>query len=166
MLLVAASIFALVNIRGKQENDSKAVVPYRVGSTVREIQVATPEGRSVTLELAKDRFTILFFFSGTCPSCLEEGPHWYKAVESMRDVETDFIGLTRSPHPDINSYFQESGIKFTTYWVDREFEESFHVEYYPTLYLVNPKGVITFTSQNIPLDEGLDILKLYLARED
>ncbi|OWK40783.1 TlpA family protein disulfide reductase [Fimbriiglobus ruber] len=151
----------------------KNVLNLVVGKTVPEIEGEDTTGKALKLSDARGKVVLLDFWASWCGPCMGMVPHNKKIVARMKDKPFTLIGVNGDPTADdANKAIGKHEISWRSFKSVRgadkpELAEEWNLDGWPTLYLIDHKGVIRSIWLGSPGDEVLDkeIDKLVAAAE-
>ena len=118
-------------------------------------------------EETKGKVVVLNFWATWCPPCMALVPHERELVEKMKDKPFALIGINGDPelNEDVRAIITEKKITWRSFKNEQKdqpsFASSWGIEGWPTLYVIDHKGVI----QHIQAG-GRDLDKLDKLIED
>ncbi|MCF0200898.1 MAG: TlpA family protein disulfide reductase [Bacteroidales bacterium] len=106
----------------------------------------TSEGKEVSLSDYQGKVVILDFFYEGCGPCMLAAPVLQQLYEKYRDQGLEVIGLNPYDTADeITELKEERGLNYTMVCCDRDLPTAYHVQGYPTMYILNRDGSIAFS---------------------
>jgi peroxiredoxin len=147
-----------------------------VGSRAPAFSLRTPQGAKVSLESMRGKAVLLEFFATWCPHCNAEAPHLRQLAASLPDRRYAIVGINADGEDaaSVFAYHRYFGLAFPALLDPSLRPGSFHqpgapggvstryrVGGYPTFYVIDPQGRITWRSDNEQPDASL---RLELAR--
>jgi peroxiredoxin len=166
LALIGLALFLLLYSRYlTYVETSKANSDIRVGTQAPELELSTFRGGKLNLKDLRGKPVILFFFSGTCSSCLQSAALWFSIKTHYSHRGLEFLGVSSSPREEIREFFNQTGLEFPVLMGDVEVMKRFDVSEFPTILLLDSTGKISFFSKNMPTDEGLSILNEQLDQK-
>jgi len=114
-----------------------------VGEPAPELAVENLDGQPIQLggPDARDRKTLLFFLSPTCPVCATLLPTLRRMVDSQAK-KTRLLFASDGPRADHEAFCQEKGISNSDYVLSRDLGLSFEVSKLPYAVLIDESGTI------------------------
>jgi thiol-disulfide isomerase/thioredoxin len=122
-----------------------AAAETEVGRPAPEIEGEDAEGRRFKLSDHRGKVVVLSFWASWCPPCMELVPEERILVERMEGKPFVLLGinsdLTREKFREINS---AKKVPWRSWWngVNELISTQWNVETWPTLYVLDRKGVI------------------------
>lgn len=120
-------------------------------------ELVSTKGDVVSIKDLRGKAIILFFFSATCNSCIEEVPFWYKVKIKQENPNLEFIGISTSSIDEIEKFLTQTKLDFPVLLDDGSIRKQYNVSMENEIFLVDREGIIIFRSNDIPIDEGLTI---------
>jgi peroxiredoxin len=132
-----------------------------VGTTAPGFALQTPQGRRITLRSLRGRAVLLEFFATWCPHCDAEAPHLRQLYSSLKKTRYAFVSVNADGEDaaSVFAYHRYFGLRFPALLDPSSHPGSFHapgsagrvttayvVETYPTFYVLDAKGRITWRS--------------------
>lgn len=113
----------------------------KVGSASPLFDVPTLAGTSLKLGGARERSTLLFFLSPTCPVCKKLLP----VLKSMRPVESEWLDVVLASDGETAThqrFAEASGLQSFPYVLSTELGVSFRVSRLPFAVLIGEDGIV------------------------
>jgi peroxiredoxin len=132
-----------------------------VGSTAPGFTLETPQGQKVSLAQYRGKAVLLEFFATWCPHCNAEAPHLRKLYASLPKGLYAFVSVNADGEtaPSVFAFHRYYGLQypalvdpgshpgsFNSQGSPGRVTTAYHVEAYPTFYIVDPLGKITWRS--------------------
>ena len=146
----------------------------------RAFTLKTPQGDTVSLASLSGKAVLLEFFATWCPHCQAEAPHLAKLARELKPQGVEFVSVNADsedaasvfayhryfglPFPSLLDPGQPAG-SFTQQGGRGPVSTAYNVESYPTFYVINPHGTITWASDGEQPDALLRQLLLKAANE-
>ena len=143
-----------------------------VGKDAPPFNLDLPDGKVFSSEELRGKSFLLYFWFTGCPPCVRTAP---LLVELQRRLggqgftvvaaNADRVLELETTNDQILAYAKKAGFNFPYGYASRKMYESYgSVNVYPTLFLVNPKGVIVkqyvnFQELKVYLDDVADLTK-------
>jgi peroxiredoxin len=147
-----------------------------VGSAAPGFTLHTPRGQSTSLSDLGDKAVLLEFFTTWCPHCAAEAPHVQRLYSSLPKPLYAVVSVNADGEDaaSVFAYHRYFGLSFPAL-LDPSSQPgtfrragaagpvttSYHVRAYPTFYVIDPQGRITWRSDGEQPDA---LLRLELAR--
>jgi len=134
-----------------------------VGSQAPAFALKTPQGETVRLSQFRGKAVLLEFFATWCPHCNAEAPHLRTLYASLPKKRVAFVSVNADGEDPASIYAYHSyfGLQFPSLVDPSSSPGSFHmpgaagpvttsyrVQAYPTFYVLDPKGRITWRSDS------------------
>jgi cytochrome c biogenesis protein CcmG, thiol:disulfide interchange protein DsbE len=146
-----------------QPSQTATLLP--VGSVAPDFTLKTPEGKSISLKSYRGKPVLLEFFATWCPHCNAETPHLMQIAKRFKIVSINgdsedaasvfafhrYYGL---PYPALLDPSSSPG-SFTQRGASGPVTTKYGLQGFPTFYVVNPQGRITWRSDGEQPDAKL-----------
>jgi peroxiredoxin len=131
------------------------------GTSAPSFTLKTPEGRPVSLSDFRGKAVLLEFFATWCPHCNAEAPHLKSLADSLSTARYAVVSVNADGEDaaSVYAYHRYFGLPFPALVDPSSDPGSFHrpgspgrvstayrVGSYPTFYVIDPKGRITWRS--------------------
>jgi peroxiredoxin len=152
----------------------------KAGTTAPSFTLKTPQGDSVSLSDMRGKAVLLEFFATWCPHCQAEAPHLARMARELKPMRVEFVSINADsenaasvfayhryfglPFPSLLDPGQPQG-SFTQQGGRGPVSTAYNIQSYPTFYVINPQGVITWASDGEQPDALLHQLLLKAANE-
>jgi peroxiredoxin len=132
-----------------------------VGSKAPDFTLKTPTGETVSLSDYRGKATLLEFFATWCPHCDAEAPHVKKVFATLPRSKYGWVSINADGEtaPSVYAYHRYYGLKdpalldpssqagsFDSQGAPGKVTTAYQVQAFPTFYVVDPKGKITWAS--------------------
>ena len=132
-----------------------------VGTTAPDFTLETPAGQTVSLASYRGKATLLEFFATWCPHCDAEAPNLKKTLAALPRSKYGWISVNADGEtaPSVYAYHRYFGLKdpalldpssqpgsWTQQGAPGKVTTAYQVAAFPTFYVVDPNGKITWTS--------------------
>jgi peroxiredoxin len=130
-----------------------------VGAAAPAFSLKTPLGVTHSLAAQKGKAVLVEFFATWCPHCQAEAPHLQKLYESLPKTSYQFLAINGDGEeaPSLFAYDRYFGLtfpslldpsanpgSFTQAGAPGPVSTAYHLQYFPTMYIVGPTGKITW----------------------
>lgn len=138
----------IAEYRSKLQGELKGVFPdLSVGAAAPEIVSRTLEGKEVKLSDLKGKVVVLDIWATWCPPCRAMIPHSRELVKKMEGKPFVFVSVSADAKKDTVTEFIKKNPMPWTHWFNGPtggIIDAWEVEYFPTIYVLDHKGVIRF----------------------
>jgi len=132
-----------------------------VGTQAPGFSLKTPQGQTVSLAQLRGKAVLLEFFATWCPHCDAEAPHLHDLYASLPKGKVAFASINADGEDaaSIYAYHSYFGLQFPALLDPSSSSGSFHnpgaagpvttryqVQSFPTFYVLDPKGRVTWRS--------------------
>ncbi len=153
VILAVIAMFASCKSKTQELNLGDVMPTFTVNDTL----------SSASLELMKDRLTLVVFFASWCPGCQAELPyiqHVYTKYQGSNQI--DILPIAREQTlEDVQSLWTEGSYTMPIYPdPKREIYAKFADKTIPRTYLFTPTGVLLFKSVGFSPEEMENLLEL------
>lgn len=140
-----------------EDDDAKyATALLKPGTEAPDFTLKTPEGKEVSLSDYRGQYVVLDFWASWCPDCRKDIPQ----VKAMHEAYTDVVFLSVSFDTEAEKWtkcIDENQMDWVhvsplTKWKTKNDDgtqqvliavaEDYHVEWIPSMYLINPEGKV------------------------
>jgi len=131
------------------------------GTTAPLFTLKTPQGTTVSLSSYRGHAVVLELFATWCPHCQAEAPHLARLARELAPRGVRFISINADsenaasvfafhryfglPYPALLDPGQPAG-SFTEQGGSGPVTSAYHLHAYPTFYVINPSGKVTWAS--------------------
>jgi peroxiredoxin len=134
-----------------------------VGTEAPPFTLKTPAGKAVSLSEFRGKAVLLEIFATWCPHCAAEAPHLRELANSLPASKYAFVSIDGSgaDAPSVFAYHVFFGlpfpalldpdpnapaVTFPAHGPTGPVSRAYHTTYFPTFYVIDPKGRITWRS--------------------
>jgi peroxiredoxin len=150
-----------------------------VGSRAPSFTLTTPEGKRVSLASYRGKAVLLEFFASWCPHCNAEAPHLAKLARSLSTKGVRFLAVNADGEtaPSVFAFHRYYGLSypalldpsgtpgsFSSPGAAGKISTEYHVQSFPTFYVIDRTGKITWRSDGEQPDALLRAMLLEAAR--
>lgn len=137
----------------------------RVGKVAPDIEGEAADGTKFKLTDSRGKVTVLVFWASWCGPCMKMVPHERKLVERMKGKPFALVGVNGDKDRSTAlAAAKEHGMTWPSFWdaaerPDGPITPAWNVHAWPTIYVLDAKGVIRFVGHDDrKLDELVDEL--------
>ncbi len=104
----------------------------------------TPKGGKVTMSSLKGKVVLLDFWATWCGPCVASIPHLIELHEKYHDKGLVIIGHTDGSSQDLENFIKQKKIPYIIS-VGPNIGDAYGVRGYPTVYIIDPEGKVSWT---------------------
>jgi peroxiredoxin/outer membrane lipoprotein-sorting protein len=128
-----------------------------IGDSAPDFSLPTPDGTLLKLESARGKkATLVNFWFLACPPCRAEFELFQQLYSELKDQGFSVIAINHVDNADdVKSYARENRLTFPIVMAERDtpgVRGAYHVESYPSTYLLNSEGKIVY--RTVGIDES------------
>jgi len=146
-------------LRDRLVGEFKGVVPYiGIGAEAPGLEATDLEGKKMKLSDLKGKVVVVDFWATWCPPCREMIPLTRKLVKKMDDKLFVFVSVSVDKNEQTVKEFKEkTPMPWTHWWIGPRSKalSDWDIKGYPTVYLLDEKGVIRFSQVGYDEDDKL-----------
>ncbi|MBN9520432.1 TlpA family protein disulfide reductase [bacterium] len=143
----------------------KNLATLRVGKAAPDIVGETVEGAKFKLSDTRGKVTVVVFWATWCGPCMRMVPHEKKLVERLQGRPFALVGVNGDDdRVKARDAARDKGMTWPSFWsgvdgADGPIARAWNVHTWPTVYVLDARGVIRFTGHgDAKLDEWVDEL--------
>lgn len=136
-----------------------AGLKINVGNPVPEVEGTDLDGKKVKLSGLKGKVVLLDFWATWCPPCRAMIPHERELVEKLKDKPFVLVSVSGDEDKDSLTEFLSREKMPWVHWWDGDkgpVMKMFKIKAFPTLYLIDARGVIRHKWAGNPGNDKLD----------
>jgi thiol-disulfide isomerase/thioredoxin len=134
----------------------------RVGRPVPDATLRDLRGKRFTLKGLRGKVVVLDFWATWCPPCKAMIPHERELVKRLKGKPFVLVGISAdNRRSDLTDFLEQQPMPWTHCYNGRTggLIDQWMIEYYPTIYVIDAKGVIRFKDvRGKDLDRAVDSL--------
>lgn len=118
-----------------------------VGKTPPNVASHTLDGKRVELEDYKGKVVVLDIWATWCPPCRGMIPHERELVKKLKDKPFALISVSGDDEKDtLKKFLETNEMPWVHWWDGRDGNiiKGWHIQAFPTIYVLDPKGVIRY----------------------
>jgi peroxiredoxin len=132
-----------------------------VGTVAPNFTLKTPQGQSVSLSSYRGKAVLIEFFATWCPHCNAESPYLATMARSLKSKGVQFLSVNGDGEtaPSVYAFHRYYGLpypalldpsshpgSFTTEGAGGQVTTAYKMQYFPTFYILDRHGKITWRS--------------------
>ncbi len=129
------------------DDELKAIRTLSVGKTAPDVAATTLDGKKVKLSDYKGKVVVVDIWATWCGPCRAMIPHERELVKKLEGKPFTLISVSADDKKDtLEEFLKETPMPWTHWWDGRESEvlKAFNVRFFPTIYVIDAKGVIRY----------------------
>ena len=140
--------------------------PLDIGSAAPNFTLYSSTGELIkSSSLFIGNKTILVFFSPYCQRCRDNTPFWFNLFDKYKSqISLNMVGICNCNSGELDDFWVKTETKFRVLIDQDGIDQEYHVTYEPTVFLIDEKGKIAFTSYEYPNKEGLKVVEMILRK--
>jgi len=146
-------------LRERMTGEFAGVVPYvAVGAKAPPLQAEDLNGKKVKLSEHEGKVVVVDFWATWCPPCKEMIPMTRKLVKKLDGKPFVFISVSADDEAKmVSDFHKKTPMPWTNWWVGPTSKQlkAWEVEAFPTVFLIDHKGVIRYTQVGLDEDDKL-----------
>ena len=151
-LSIASADFATRSLVAKEHPASDyKIIEVRIGAPLADFSFVDFDGRARTLSEFRGKWVLVDFWGSWCKPCVEDVPVMKDAYERFQSKGFEIVGLDyemQGTADKVRPFLEEKGVRWvngTPESVRELVSDRFQVNAFPTLLLLDPKGVVVET---------------------
>jgi len=127
-----------------------------VGAVAPETVSVNLDGKTVKLSDLKGKVVVVDFWATWCGPCRAMIPHTRNLVKSLEGKPFVFLSISVDDEKEtLTKFIADTPMPWTHWWDGQKaVAEQWDVEGYPTVYVIDHKGVIRFKSLGLPAEKS------------
>jgi thiol-disulfide isomerase/thioredoxin len=140
-----------------------------IGAIMPDLKSKNLEGKTVRLSDLKGKVVVLDIWATWCPPCREMIPHSRQLVKKLKGKPFVLVGVSVDEEKETLTNFMERNPMPWTHWWNGEsggIVDQLNVESYPTIYVLDDKGVIRYKNvRGEDMDKAVERLLAETAKK-
>ncbi|MFN0200429.1 MAG: TlpA family protein disulfide reductase [Bacteroidia bacterium] len=129
-----------------------------------DFHLADESGTIINYEDFKGTFLLIDVWGSWCRPCRVKNPKLVELYNQCQtyDIKVTFVGVA-AKEQDTESWkeaIENDGLTWLQLWADEKFLHDYHIQEYPTMILIDKKGIIRKMSPNIGLEDLINFVML------
>jgi thiol-disulfide isomerase/thioredoxin len=153
------------------EDDLTALKTLGVGKTAPDVTGVNLKDEKTKLSSLKGKVVLLDIWATWCPPCRAMIPHERELVARMKGKAFELVSVSADDKKEtLTDFLKETPMPWTHWWAgqDDSILKTFRVRAFPTLYLIDARGVIrkkwVGSPDNAVLDKAVEELVAEAAK--
>ncbi len=159
------NIFAIsksVTVKQWAEGKLREIRLLKVGKLLPEVNGETLEGKKQTISDFRGKVIVLDVWTTWCGPCKAMIPHQKEMVTRLKGKPFELLSISCDEEKEVLvDFLKKNDMNWKHWWVGKrgEFSKSLNISFYPTVYVIDSKGVIRFKNiRGKELDNAVDTL--------
>jgi peroxiredoxin len=143
------SALALVSALACPAASASAAAPAaltgpQVGSPAPNFKLRTLDGKTVSLDSYRGKTLVINVWATWCPPCRQEMPDLLTSYATLHKSGVEFLGVdTTEEAPIIRAYVVAKNVPYAqAIDTEKTFQKDYDVQYFPTTYVIDAKGIL------------------------
>jgi len=154
---------AIKGYRAALKGDLKGfVADLSIGEVAPEIISQDLKGNKVKLSDLRGKVVVLDIWATWCPPCRAMIPHSRELVAKLKDKPFVLVGISADAKKEtLTEFMKKNEMPWTHWWngATGGIVKDWDVEYYPTIYVLDAKGVIRYKDvRDVAMDKAVETL--------
>jgi thiol-disulfide isomerase/thioredoxin len=134
----------------KKEAEEKCgdlLIDLSVGRTAPEVVTRDVDGKTVRLSETKGKVVVLDIWATWCGPCRAMIPHEREMVERLKGKPFELVSISVDENLDtLKKFLAKEKMPWTHWWVgvNSKFGDDWNIQHFPTIYVLDTKGVIRY----------------------
>ena len=144
ILVCFSIIIVLLVVKiNKMQAKPEFIDQLKEGETFEPMEVQSLDQTKYKLAFSnKDKPTMLFIFTTSCPYCSQNIPNWKKIYEQKRN-DYDIIGIGADELNKVKDYAKENDLPYKVFVpLDKEFRKKYKISGVPQTIIVDKRSII------------------------
>lgn len=118
-----------------------------IGKTIPSLSAENLDGKKETISDYAGKVVVLDMWATWCPPCRAMIPHETEMVKELKDKPFALISISADDKKDtLTDFLKDTPMPWNHWWVGSQSKvhEALNIEHYPTIYVIDAKGVIRY----------------------
>ena len=133
-----------------------------VGKTIPSLSGENLDGKKETIADYAGKVVVIDMWATWCPPCRAMIPHENEMVKALKDKPFALISISADDKKEtLTKFLEETPMPWNHWWVGSQSKvhEALNIEHYPTIYVLDAKGVIRYKEiRGTELEEAVEKL--------
>jgi thiol-disulfide isomerase/thioredoxin len=151
-----------VSVKQWAEGKLREIRLLKVGKVLPEVYGETLEGKKQAISDFRGKVVVMDVWTTWCGPCKAMIPHQREMVNRLKGKPFELLSISCDEEKEaLVDFLKKNDMSWKHWWVGRrgEFSKSLNINVYPTIYVLDGKGVIRFKNiRGNELDKAIDSL--------
>ncbi len=145
-----------------RENYADLIPEIAIGTPAPEVVSQDLDGKTVRLSDYRGKVVVIDVWTTWCGPCKAMIPHEREMVERLKNKPFQLVSISADEKKEtLKQFLATEKMPWTHWWVGRDskFDDEWDIRYFPTIYVIDAKGVIRHKDLRGPeLEKAVDAL--------